>query len=72
MLIDLMDELNHCISLCTRLEGLLQQDKDDFSRCVTGQVYDAYIKNVDNTIETVNTLKYQILLLQQSCQSLPL
>ena len=45
MNIDLYYQLDECLSICRRLSGLLERDRDDFSQCARGELYETYRKN---------------------------
>ena len=56
-------ELCYCLELCERLERLFQEDLDEVSRCVTGEVHAVYSASVQDAMALLNEIKSQIKLL---------
>lgn len=52
-----------CIDLCEELEHLLQRDLEEISHSMTGEVCKVYQESVLDTMERVQKLKHQIVLL---------
>ena len=60
---DLLPALNHCAELCRKLEMLYQQEIDEFSLAVTGEIHKIYIESTEEALATTKELKQHIMLL---------
>ena len=65
MNIDLYYQLDDCLSICRRLSGLLERDRDDFSQCARGELYETYRKNCTIMQEELDKFKNQLLQLRE-------
>lgn len=56
-------ELCNSLELCERLKSLFQEDLDEISRGITGEVHTAYAAAVQDAIEILDEVRKQITLL---------
>ncbi|MBQ7871591.1 MAG: hypothetical protein IJ357_05570 [Oscillospiraceae bacterium] len=60
-----MENLVTCLELCTELESLMDQDREEFSRCITGEIRQKYADAADGAKERLLQLKSELQQLQE-------
>lgn len=56
----LLQTLYLCVEQCEQLERLLDQDAEDMSSCITGEVFEQYRQLIGETKAKVDSLKNEL------------